>query len=364
VLPSSKSAEHQLENLNNQVTVAMKKQVTRTSRNVSPSALTGPKALRAAAILIMSICGACADPSYTRLPITRELPDAAQIDSLAGPGGATVEPTPVPSGSGGVLGALDITSAGDPDASVGPGESGHGGSEAAAASGGSPGQASGGADAPAYGGSGPGGQWSGGGMGSPPLGDGTGATGGVPGQAAGGAGGAGGKRAGGASGASAGGAGGAGGVSASADTARYNFETSSQSWGIAVGTDPFISMVRSTVQHFAGAASLAGTLSAVAGKNYFLEVAPPVPAIPASATITLHVFVPAVAQLSAVRSYVFNDAFVLAYVDTPASALKRDAWTTVTLSVPATETNVIRLGVKLMSTGAWTGTVYVDSIDW
>ena len=321
-------------------------------------------------MMLMSICGACADPSYTRLPITRELPDAAQIDGLVGPGGAAVEPTPGPSGSGGVLGTLDITSVGDPDASVAPGvgaaggaavPSGRGGSDAPSASGGSLGQASGGAGAPAYGGSGSGEQSGGGGMGSPPIGDGTGASGGVPGEGAGGAGGAGGKQAGGASGASPGGAGGA---SASADAARYNFEASNQSWGIAVGTEPFTSIVRSTAQHFAGAASLAGTLSAVAGKNYFLEVAPPVPAIPASATITLHVFVPAAAQLSAVRSYVLNDAFVLAYVDTPASALKRDAWTTVTLSVPATETNVIRLGVKLMSTGAWTGTVYVDSIGW
>jgi hypothetical protein len=131
-----------------------------------------------------------------------------------------------------------------------------------------------------------------------------------------------------------------------------------------MGTEPFTGIVRSTAQHFAGVASLAGTLTAASGKNYFLEVAPPVPAIPAGATITFHVFVPAAAQLSAIRCYALNDAFVLAFVDTPASALERGAWTTVTLPVPATETNVIRLGVKLMSTGAWTGTVYVDSIDW
>jgi hypothetical protein len=157
---------------------------------------------------------------------------------------------------------------------------------------------------------------------------------------------------------------GTGGATVPVDNARYNFEASSQLWGVATGTASFTLVGRSTAQHFAGSASLAGTLSAVAGTNYFLEVAPPAPAIPVRSTITFHVYIPAAAQLSAVRCYVLNDAFTLIYTDTPASALKRDGWTTVTLAVPATETNIIRLGVKLFSTGAWTGTVYVDSIDW
>jgi hypothetical protein len=208
------------------------------------------------------------------------------------------------------------------------------------------------------------------GVGLAATGGATGATGGAPSAAGGGPGTTGGaSETGGATAIGSGGATGAaaagtGGATVPVDNARYNFETSSQLWGVGTGTAAFTAIGRSTAQSFAGSASLAGTLSAVAGTNYFLEVAPPTPAIPVKSTITFHVHIPAAARLSAVRCYVLNDVFTLVYTDTQASALKRDGWTTVTLAVPATETNIIRLGVKLFSSGAWTGTVYVDSIDW
>jgi hypothetical protein len=133
---------------------------------------------------------------------------------------------------------------------------------------------------------------------------------------------------------------------------------------MASGSDPFTSVTRSTAQHFAGVAALAGTVSATAGKTYILEVAPPSPAIPAGATVTFNVYVPATAQLTWVQPYVLNDVYKFVGASTSSSSLTKDGWTTIRLAVPSTETNVIRLGVQFASSGSWSGTVYVDSIDW
>ncbi len=169
-----------------------------------------------------------------------------------------------------------------------------------------------------------------------------------------------------------GGAAGAGvagmGGAAAPDTANYNFESSNQAWGMGTGSPgTFTSVGRSTTQHFAGQASLAASLSAPAAATHFiLEVNPPVPAIPAGAVVTFHLYVPRSAALTAVVAYAleagnnyrFDNTFVA-----PAS-LARDAWTTVRVTVPADATTILRIGVRFEFSGAWTGTVYLDSIDW
>jgi hypothetical protein len=47
-----------------------------------------------------------------------------------------------------------------------------------------------------------------------------------------------------------------------------------------------------------------------------------------------------------------------------AANITRDGWTTVKVNVPTDAAAILRLGVQFESTGAWTGTVYLDSIDW
>jgi hypothetical protein len=269
-------------------------------------------------------------------------------------------------GTGGV-GASGVTATGGVGAPLStggePGSLGSGGASfGSGGTGGASQASSGGSGAPASGGSGSGGAHSGGATIFPP------ASGGAPGSGGLGTGGA---QTGGATVAHTGGATGSGGATGTggaivgpSDPARYNFESSSQGWGMAAGGDPFSSVGRSTAQHFSGSASLAATLSAASGKTYILEVTPPVPAIAAGATVTFHVYVPSVALLSAVQPYVLNDVFKFIGANTASGSLKRDGWTTIVLSVPATETNVTRLGVQFASSGAWTGTLYVDSIDW
>jgi hypothetical protein len=260
---------------------------------------------------------------------------AGGSDPVGIPGvGGTGDTTSVPGSGGGGVSAPETGGAGGTSSTVDPGSHASGGNGTGGVRPGSGGATPTGGVAPGSGGAGTGGAQSGGAT--------VVSSGGVSGS----------------------GGAGTGGTTAISDPANYNFEATNQGWGIATGTEPFTTVARSTAQHFAGVASLAGTLSAVAGKNYFLEVAPPVPTIPVNATVTFHVFVPAAAQLTTLRVYLLSDVFALAFTDTPGTALKRDAWTTTTLVVPPSATSVIRLGVKLFSSGTWTGTVYVDSVDW
>jgi hypothetical protein len=40
------------------------------------------------------------------------------------------------------------------------------------------------------------------------------------------------------------------------------------------------------------------------------------------------------------------------------------AWTTITVIVPSSAMAVDRVGVQFHTTGVWSGTVYVDSVNW
>ncbi len=149
------------------------------------------------------------------------------------------------------------------------------------------------------------------------------------------------------------------------DGAQYNFEASGQSWKMAAGGAPLTAITQSTAQSFAGDASLAGSVSAVAGKIYILEVSPPTPAIPAGVVVTFHVFVPSSAMLGAVQPYVLETgSFRFTGARTLAANIARDAWTTINVTVPTGAAAILRMGVQFESTGVWTDTVYLDSISW
>jgi hypothetical protein len=134
---------------------------------------------------------------------------------------------------------------------------------------------------------------------------------------------------------------------------------------MAAGGAPFTAVAQSKAQAFAGSASLAGAVMAVAGKTYILEVSPPSPAIPAEAVVTFHVFVPAAAVIGAVQPYVLETgSFRFTGTRTLAANIGRDTWTTIKVAVPKGAAAILRMGVQVESTGTWTDTVYVDSVSW
>jgi hypothetical protein len=166
------------------------------------------------------------------------------------------------------------------------------------------------------------------------------------------------------------------GGTAATDTARYNFESTTQAWGNSVisTSSAFTTVFVSTSQHFAGSSSLAGTItsSPTAATMYYLElltsssISTPTFVIPPSTSITFHAFVPVGAPISLVDAYVQegsaaptpNRSTITVGLVVPGN------WTTMVVTLPADVTPIVRLGVVFNTTAVWTGTVYVDSVNW
>jgi hypothetical protein len=170
--------------------------------------------------------------------------------------------------------------------------------------------------------------------------------------------------------AGAGGGGGAGG--AIGDTARYNFEANTQLWMGATdaGLTPFTMVARSTAQHFAGIASLAGTITLPANGLSALVALPPMSPIPApGTTVTYHIFVPTGSLVDWVQPYVQEIAPSYVFTATVGgaqfvTAANIGTWLSYTVVVPGNALMIGTLGVQFHASAAWTGTVYVDSITW
>ena len=293
--------------------------------------------------------GACDGPLYSRILDG----GATSIDALhigVGPDGS---PVATAADSGGSLIGVGGTGAGL--GSGGSGQPGGASDTGNAITGGASGEASTGGMGSGTGGAGTGGAGTGG------AATGGAATGGrATGGAATGGAATGGQGTGGA------GTGGASTGGAPGDAAQYGFETSTQSWGVAAGGQPLTSVDVSTAQRFEGTSSLAVAVTTTAGgSTHYVEVAPPTPAIPPSAQVTFHVFIPASAPLTAIEPYLLETGtYRYTARKLLAASLRRDAWTTIRVSVPANAAAILRLGVKLEASGPWTGTVYIDRIGW
>jgi hypothetical protein len=318
---------------------------------------------------VLTLAAGCGPSSYSR---PDDHPDArSDVDGATGSGGSSGSGGKGGSGgTGAISGSGGFATAGTSGSGGrgGTGLAGTGGSGAAGSSG-TGGRGSGGV---ATGGLGTGGRGTGGvvtgtggqstgGAGTGGMGTGGAGTGGAgTGGAGTGGAGTGGAGTGGA------GTGGAGtGGAASVDVAQYNFESSTQSWTAAAGSAPINNIGRSTLQHFAGIAALAATIATPSVMTQIVEVAPPTPAIPAGAVVTFHVYVPTAAAVSSLQPYVLEStSFRFTGKSTPAASLVRNGWTTITLTVPSDAMPILRLGVQILSSGAWTDTIYVDSISW
>jgi hypothetical protein len=207
----------------------------------------------------------------------------------------------------------------------------------------------------------------GGGGGSGGAGAGAGGTAGTGGAA--GAAGAGGRGGAGGAGGTGGmaGAGGAGGAP-NGDAARYNFEAGNpQGWAGVVrgGFGMFTNVTTNTNNVFAGLRSLRGSFTAPAAATpWELAVTPPMPAIPAGATVTFHYFVPTGAQIDWVQPFVSDStpgSFVGNFLTNPPMG----TWQTITVVVPGNANlPITSLGFQFHTTGAFTGSVFLDSINW
>ncbi len=176
----------------------------------------------------------------------------------------------------------------------------------------------------------------------------------------GGASGTGGANGAGGAGSGAGGSGGTGGsTSAPADTAKYNFESTTQGWS---ATGNVSAVASSTDRAAAGTRSLKLSLGSSGSGSARVSN----PSVPAGATVTFHVWLPTGNTVSAVQPYVLqgaNGGWAWTGNWQPSSALLAGNWNTLSVRVPSNAAALYELGVQF-SLNSGGGVAYVDAVNW
>lgn len=155
----------------------------------------------------------------------------------------------------------------------------------------------------------------------------------------------------------------AGPIESGVDDAPYNFESGVQGW--AYSGAPLAGVSSSSIQAWAGSRSLAVAVAGSSAGSARAYVASP--SVPAGRTVTFRVWIPAGSRLSAVHPYVQEGAgggWRWTGAWTPVSALTAGAWNTLSVQVPTHAAPLHQLGVQLFTDAAWSGTCYVDSVEW
>ena len=146
----------------------------------------------------------------------------------------------------------------------------------------------------------------------------------------------------------------------STDSSDYNFESSTQGWTRSGA--PIASVARSTTQKYAGASSLAVQFNGSGTANARVSN----PAAKAGQTVTFRIYLPTGARLSSIQPYVMQGAsgnWKWTGSWKSISSLQLGAWNTVTVTVPSNAALLSSLGVQFTTSGTYTGTVYVDSVN-
>jgi hypothetical protein len=143
------------------------------------------------------------------------------------------------------------------------------------------------------------------------------------------------------------------------DPTKYHFETDTQLW--TPSGAQISGVATSTAQHYAGQRSLAVNFNGTAAGTSSVAVNGVV--VPSGATITFHVYIPAGSQITKIEPYLQD--YNWNWFSNPVTSFTPGAWNTFTLTVPTSSVTPLQyLGLNFTTGAAWTGTVYVDSINW
>jgi hypothetical protein len=147
------------------------------------------------------------------------------------------------------------------------------------------------------------------------------------------------------------------------DPAQFNFETDPQGW--AASGSQIAGVATSTAQHFAGNQSLAVNFNGTAAgtSSVYVNNMGENLAVTAGTTITFHVWIPSGSKITALQPYLqdYNSAWTSSWYGN----LTANAWNTITLTVPTTAVTPLKqLGIQFITSAAWTGTCYIDSVTW
>jgi hypothetical protein len=138
----------------------------------------------------------------------------------------------------------------------------------------------------------------------------------------------------------------------------YNFESNVQGW-TNIGA-PGTTSATSTAQKYAGSRSLAFSIN---GNGTPAVSVAPATSPPVGTAISIRVFVPSSAPVTAVAPYVLDANWV--WTDGYTTSFTKGTWQTFQVTVPATAVLPLnRIGVKLFQSGSYSGPVYVDAVEW
>jgi endoglucanase len=143
------------------------------------------------------------------------------------------------------------------------------------------------------------------------------------------------------------------------DPAQFNFEFSSQGWSGGGGI--VSSIATSATQKFSGNQSLAVNFNGGAAGTASPSVGNV--AINPGVTITFRIWIPSGSTITALQPYLMDQNW--AWTSAWYGSFTPNAWNTITLTVPANAAAPLNaLGVQFITSGAWTGTCYIDSVSW
>jgi hypothetical protein len=114
--------------------------------------------------------------------------------------------------------------------------------------------------------------------------------------------------------------------------------------------------------------SLEGVLTTVGNETFQLLITPS--GIAPGTIVTFHLYFPTNASVDWVMPYVQQGAasvptaYLWTGAYTPAVDFVLGVWNTIPVQLPIPATAVFGLGVQFHTAGAWTGSVYVDSVGW
>ncbi len=143
------------------------------------------------------------------------------------------------------------------------------------------------------------------------------------------------------------------------DTAQFHFEVDNQRWMINGGQ--ITSVATSTEKSYAGNRSLAINFAGTAGGTSTLSLDNPV--VPNKTSITFQIWIPESSTITRVEAWLTDKNW--GSTQTSFNNLAAGAWNTLTWTVPESSLAPFNsFGLRFITSGAWTGTCYLDSISW
>ncbi len=143
------------------------------------------------------------------------------------------------------------------------------------------------------------------------------------------------------------------------DPAQFNFESTSQNWSGGGGV--VSSVATSATQKYSGNQSLAVNFNVTTNGTGSPSVGNV--AVTPGTTITFRVWIPSGSTITTLQPYLMDNNW--AWSSSWYGSFTPNAWNTLTLTVPANAASPLNvLGIQIMTSGAWIGTCYIDSVSW